>query len=622
MLAPALAAQLRGLLAEARPDTVPGGRLAWWGPTSFPDGDANAPVLTQAAWQLWYSRLEQSELAPGELLPSARIQAQLAGYRPNAVLPIAVVDVEVAVLRPEFAAAVLAGAADGTALPSPPGGIAEAIRPARCCMAAGLLHDQWGFVQPVYRGHTVTWLVDPELWQGGGQGPPAQVEVDAGDGRGPRMVAVGRPFEASYAGQPAAVVSVRVGAERTARFSVSLSDAPAAPAPDDTWVLHSPAGTGDPERATGRAYVYRAGGHTDVVHALIIAEGFPGGFPWDYLYDVVNQNGMLEELRARGFDVILLSFDHGTEPMQHNAGVVEACIHEAWTRSGQPLIVGGKSMGGLITRYALAAMEHRGEDHHTQLFLTIDTPHTGAYTSLAAQWFVHAFERSSPALRTLAALLDSPANQQFVMTWVHDGVAAESPLRTEWLRLLAEVGDFPSRPRKVAVSSGRGDGARSFPPGSSLMEWSGTSFAGASLAALSEGTESTVAQGWCFTDPPAESLKVASPWSWDGAPGGQMPYNGIVAAVASSTGYGTISHSGDVSVNVPTVSALALDQGPFEPVAASSRTPFDAVQFSAQNEIHLTLEPAVSAWLLAQIGTPATAASNERELSGADLERS
>ncbi len=55
---------------------------------------------------------------------------------------------------------------------------------------------------------------------------------------------------------------------------------------------------------------------------------------------------------------------------------------------------------------------------------------------------------------------------------------------------------------------------------------------------------------------------------------------------------------------------------------ASFRTPFDPVQLSAQNEIHLTLEPAVSAGLLAQIGTPTTAASNERKLSGVDLERS
>jgi hypothetical protein len=626
VLDPALSEQLRGLLAEAGPNTVPGGRLAGWGPTTFPDGGADAPVVTQPLWQLWYGRLEDATLRnprsgdsgasdsnpghsdprAGTLMPLTRIQQGLARFRPDGVMPIAVVDVEVAVPRPEVAAAIVAAAASGAGLSPPPAGISDAIQPARCCMAAGLLHDQWGFSQPAYRGRTVTWLIDPDLWQSDGEAVPKEVVVDAGDGRGPRTVAVGEPFEAGYAGVAAPVVSLAVG-PRTARFSVSLSDAPAAPPPDDTWTLVSGSGPGDEERWTGKAYVYRAQGHSDVEHGVIIAEGFPGGFTADYLYDVVNQNGMLEGLRGNGFDVILLSFDRGTDRMEYNAGVVEACIHEATSRSDQPLVVGGMSMGGLITRYALAAMEQRGEDHHTHLFVTIDTPHTGANTSLAAQWFVQSFRRSSSALGSLASLLDSPANQQFVMTWVHDGVAAESPLRTEWLRLLAGVGDYPQRPRRVAVSSGRGDGARSFPPGAPVMEWSGTSFASASLAALPEGSETTVGQGWWFPDPPALPLHVASLWSWDGAPGGQAPYNGIAAAVASSTGCGTVTHSADVSCSVPTVSALALDQGPFEPVTASSRTPFHAVQFSAQNQLHLTLEPELSAWLLAQIGTPTSA---------------
>jgi hypothetical protein len=476
------------------------------------------------------------------------------------------------------------------------------------------LHDQWGFSQPAYRGRTVTWLIDPDLWQGDAQALPREVVVDAGDGRGPRTVTVGQPFEASYVNAGAPVVSVAVGLQRTARFSLSLSDVAAAPPPDDTWKLAGEAGPAENARSRGKAYVYRAPGHSDVVNGVIIGEGFPGGFTCDYLYDVVNQNGMLEGLRARGFDVILLSFDRGTERMEYNAGVVEACIHEAARRSDQPLVVGGMSMGGLITRYALAGMERRGEDHHTRLFVTIDTPHNGAYTSLAAQWFVQSFRRSSSALRSLASLLDSPANQQFVMTWVHDGVAAESPLRTEWRGLLAGVGDYPQRPRRVAVSSGRGDGARTFAPSTPVMEWSGTSFASAVLTSLPEGSESTVAEGWCFPDSPAPPLNVASPWSWDGAPGGQAAYNGIAAAVASATGCGTVTHSADISCSVPTVSSLALDQGPFEPVTASSRTPFHAVQFSAQNQLHLTLEPAVSAWLLAQIDTPLLGpATNEKD---------
>ena len=41
-------------------------------------------------------------------------------------------------------------------------------------------------------------------------------------------------------------------------------------------------------------------------------------------------------------------------PIQGNAQVLVQCIREARKRTPQPLVVGGVSMGGLISRYALA----------------------------------------------------------------------------------------------------------------------------------------------------------------------------------------------------------------------------------------------------------------------------
>ena len=65
---------------------------------------------------------------------------------------------------------------------------------------------------------------------------------------------------------------------------------------------------------------------------MIIAEGFPGGYPYDYLYDIVNQQRMLEKLRAAGYDVILLSFTDGLDAIQNNADVAIACIRQAMRR--------------------------------------------------------------------------------------------------------------------------------------------------------------------------------------------------------------------------------------------------------------------------------------------------
>ena len=84
--------------------------------------------------------------------------------------------------------------------------------------------------------------------------------------------------------------------------------------------------------------------------------------------------------------------------VQRNADVLVECIREAIKRTSQPLLVGGMSMGGLISRYALMAMEARGEQHNTDTFLSIDTPHAGTYTTLGAQWFVHTYLPMLPAL--------------------------------------------------------------------------------------------------------------------------------------------------------------------------------------------------------------------------------
>src|SRR6185295_6172430 len=57
-----LAAQLEALLAQRGPSTITSGFLAWFGDTQFPDGGANAPPLTQQAWQRYYYRLQTAAL--------------------------------------------------------------------------------------------------------------------------------------------------------------------------------------------------------------------------------------------------------------------------------------------------------------------------------------------------------------------------------------------------------------------------------------------------------------------------------------------------------------------------------------------------------------------------------
>jgi hypothetical protein len=387
---------------------------------------------------------------------------------------------------------------------------------------------------------------------------------------------------------------------RIARFTLLLSDTPAAPAPDERWPLRGACGN------TGTAYVYRAAGRDAILHPVIMVEGFPGGHAPDFLYDVLNQQGTADALRVAGYDIVIVGLDRGTDMIQRNAEVLIDCIRETTARTGQELVVGGMSMGGLVSRFALAAMEERGEPHRTGTFLTIDTPHTGSYTSLGAQWFVQAFAPYL-GLRAFAALLDSPANQQFVRWWVHDGVAIESPLRKQFLADLAALGDYPRLPRKLAISSGSGDGTAIGEAGILTLGWSGEPWVSAELHAIAPG-EQTLAQGFWFLAEPQQltPLRFNGGLPWDVVAGGQDPYNAEVSAVAEGTGCGTVAQALGESCAVPTVSALGLPDSPLAPIPApgAGGGPFDDYACAQTSEPHLTITKELSEWLLAALGAP------------------
>ena len=600
-VAPALAAQLRHLLEQADPDTV----LVWWGATDLPDGSEAAPVIGAQAFAGAYLRLENGAARPGMVRPLGEVLGTAAGYRPDGPLPIAVVRHGYAVPRADLVARVQRAAAAGRPLADPPPRLNRELKARLAFFACGLLHDQWGRPVPAYRGRRVPWLVTEDLCLG--DRPPDRVEIDPGDGGGFRPAALGVAVEATYPDDaPAATAAVRChygGEIATARCAVPLSDDPAAPVPDETWPLRGENGN------TGTAWVYTASPGAPLRQPLIMVEGFPGGHPPDYLYDTLNQQGTAAALRAAGYDLVLVGLHQGMDRIQRNADVLVACLREAIRRTDAPLVVGGMSMGGLISRYALAAMETRGEDHQTGVFLTLDTPHGGTYTSLAAQWFVQTFRPYLPALAGYAALLDSPANQQFDLWWVHDGVARTSRLREEWVRDLEAVGSFPKRPRRLAMSSGRGDGVREAPPGAQLLDWAGEPWVSARTWTLSDGGGVVGTGSWFLAQPPElRPLHLDAGVLWDGAPGGQEPYNGQVAALAAGVGCGHVTHAFDLACTVPTISALGLEQDPFVPVPppGSGAGPFHDYAWCAANEPHLTITPELSRWLLGALGNPAS----------------
>jgi hypothetical protein len=242
----------------------------------------------------------------------------------------------------------------------------------------------------------------------------------------------------------------------------------AAPTPDETWPLtgtYSFKGI----KATGQAWVFRGKGNNTVTNPVIIAEGFPGGQSLDALWKAFNTSNFASTLLSLGFDVIFLGYIAPTQNsptyVEANAAVAIACVQKAIAAApNAKLAVGGASMGGLVTRYALASMEQNKIAHNTSLYFSFDTPHLGASIPASVLYFVNFFaakDPKDPDLQAIFNLLQSPAAQEMLLYWLgpYPGSGkpwqppAVSSLRTDFLKNLTGLGNkgFPAQPYLVGV---------------------------------------------------------------------------------------------------------------------------------------------------------------------------
>ena len=206
-----------------------------------------------------------------------------------------------------------------------------------------------------------------------------------------------------------------------------------------------------------------------------------------------------EELRAQGYDVVVMDMPNVTgPPITVRVGVVAYTYTPILRRSGsdyiernglalvslieelnrqvaaagstEELVIVGPSMGGQIARYALAYMEQNGIPHRTRLYVALDSPHNGANIPIGLQRFIRHYAddvKDSKLLNVLESI-DSPASRE--MTAQHynfnnnnDATTAFAPHpdRNAFLATLNVLrpGGFPSNVRRVAVTNGALNGA-------------------------------------------------------------------------------------------------------------------------------------------------------------------
>ncbi|MFO7610297.1 MAG: T9SS type A sorting domain-containing protein [Candidatus Krumholzibacteriia bacterium] len=474
----------------------------------------------------------------------------------------------------------------------------------------------------VHHGADVRFVLDPQRIFRHGTAGFVRLALDPDDGAGPRPLVPGRPLAAAYptTGRKTLTLTATLADGRVLVARAVLDVARlVTPEPDQTLAITATVPYAGAV-ASGLAHILLAPGHAALANPVVVVEGFDldNSMDWPVLYDLLNRENLLEDMRAAGFDAVVLDFTEATEPIQRNAFVLTELLAQVQEvlPAGRTVGLVGASMGGLVSRYALAWLETQGQGHAVRTWVSFDSPHLGANIPVGLQHWVAFFAGESAEAAFLLSRLDTPAARQMLL-YHHrataGGVAAADPQRAAWLADLDAVGGWPLLPRKVAVANGSGAGQdQGFAPGAMLVDYTYRSLLvdldGDVWAVPDGGSPRTVFYGainqiWPLPDTYL-TVAVGGTMPWDSAPGGSRAT--MAQMDTTSVPYGDIVALHDSHCFIPTVSALALaGAGPFHDVDGDpdlmTLTAFDQVHFPAANQEHIALTPENKGWFLAAL---------------------
>jgi len=346
---------------------------------------------------------------------------------------------------------------------------------------------------------------------------------------------------------------------------------------------------------------------------VVVIEGFDldNSLAWPELYTLLNTENLLEDLRAEGFDAVVLDFTESTDPIQRNAYLVQTLLQrvEAELPSGQPYTLVGASMGGLVGRYALTDLESQGLPHRVQTFISFDGAQDGANIPVGLQFWLDFFAPESEEAAYLLSRLNLPAARQMLLYHYQSSGGAD-PAQPALMAELASLGNWPAQPRLVAVANGSGAASnQGFAPGAQVIRWEYSSLLVdivGNVWAVPDQTSGVIFDGeidllWPLPDR-ALTVTASGLRPVDGAPGGWR--DSMAELDAQQAPYGDIIALHPNHAFIPTVSALALDTDDvFFDVAAdpAPATAFDVIYFPDTNEEHVLISPAGKQWLLSEV---------------------
>ncbi|MFM2228745.1 MAG: hypothetical protein RL607_3 [Bacteroidota bacterium] len=403
---------------------------------------------------------------------------------------------------------------------------------------------------------------------------------------------------------------------------------------------------------------------------IILLDGFDPGdtrnttIVYNALNYGVGQN-MGDDLRALGFDVIVLNFpnyvrpnttttvDGGVDFIQRNAYVLVELINQinAQKVGNEQNVVIGPSMGGLISRYALRYMEQNNMSHQTRLYISFDSPHLGANVPIG---FQHLFNYMAygpvgdTTMQTIVnGMLKSPAARQMLIDHLEGHLQAGSAYefmtatnsllptgapnyRNAFQTELNTMG-FPTTVRNVAIANGAGNGTMTGSPDMVVMDHTFnqtstqraiinlrfTPAAGQTNQVSRFRAQTYILFGWVTVLESLANCKYPTTTSGlDSAPGGRFDMSGLNTGGTTNALFTEFMNSLQIMYFdfIPTMSSLAISNSTnyYAPVSTASTTPFVNYHVPTTNENHVTLTPdnrlfAYNEIVQGQLGSPSLA---------------
>lgn len=365
-----------------------------------------------------------------------------------------------------------------------------------------------------------------------------------------------------------------------------------------------------------------------------------------HVYDV-NNNAVNRNGRIGGADYV-----------QRNAYVLVKLIQELNAElqangSNEGLVIIGPSMGGQISRYALAYMEKQqalnvpNMDHNTRLWISFDSPHKGANITLGAQQALYSFgydDGEQSAVDQYNLMLKSKAALSFLIEQDNGNsfshLNGNSPYFTHYYNDLQSNGlpnsnGFPQNVRKISWSNGSSEGKLNGFAGKHVVGISGTKttavfgdIKGFQLDIRFNGNANqNVETLYKFRKTGAigsvsKSKSISNGYyrgSMDTKPGGTFPAPNVILTQVAKTLDDKIS-SGDLTFKdiyanhptncfIPLTSALAFNNTNINweqlvsdrDLVCTGEIPFDNYYHPKVNEEHSYIQTESAAWLKDEI---------------------